>query len=353
MRSYVRNALVALLALGLLGWFLSHAELAAVWTEIRRASLMWLAFAQGTMAVNHVIRSWRWRGLLAPIGAPAFSSLFRATVIGFGSMLVLPPRAGDVIRPWVLARREGLNATATFATIVVERLIDLMTVLLLFAVYLMTLPALSRQPDTTAMQAVKAGGGLAAIGSMVLFIGMVLMARHPERLARLALSIERVLPSRVAHAVAHLLRRFAEGLGIVRDPARLAVALAWSILLWTSIAAGIWGVSQAFSVDVPFTGAFLLITVLAVGVMVPTPGAVGGFHEAYRYGTTTFFGASNDAAVGAAIVLHAVTFVLTTLVGIVFAAQDGFSLARAGRAASRVRTEDDSGEVPVLRPSGR
>ena len=56
----------------------------------------------------------------------------------------------------------------------------------------------------------------------------------------------------------------------------------------------------------PFTGSFLIMALLVVGVAVPTPGAVGGFHAAFRLGATTFFGAPDDAAVGAAIVLHAV-----------------------------------------------
>ena len=59
------------------------------------------------------------------------------------------------------------------------------------------------------------------------------------------------------------------------------------------------------------------MALLVVGVAVPTPGAVGGFHEAFRLGATTFYGAPNDRAVGAAIVLHAVSFVPVTALGLV------------------------------------
>jgi hypothetical protein len=62
-------------------------------------------------------------------------------------------------------------------------------------------------------------------------------------------------------------------------------------------------------------------------VAVPTPGAVGGFHEAYRIGTTMFFGASNHAAVGSAIVLHAFTVGPSLLLGLLFAAQEGLNMA--------------------------
>ena len=77
-----------------------------------------------------------------------------------------------------------------------------------------------------------------------------------------------------------------------------------------------------------------------VGVAVPTPGAVGGFHEAFRLGATTFFGADNDTAVGAAIVLHAVSVVPVLMLGLLFAAQDGLEARR--HAAARDRAEQRS-----------
>ena len=92
-------------------------------------------------------------------------------------------------------------------------------------------------------------------------------------------------------------------------------ALLWSFPLWLSIACGIWVVAVAFHIEMPFTGSFLLMALLVVGVAVPTPGAIGGFHEAFRIGATAFFGAPNDRAVGAAIVLHAISFVPVTLLG--------------------------------------
>jgi uncharacterized membrane protein YbhN (UPF0104 family) len=75
------------------------------------------------------------------------------------------------------------------------------------------------------------------------------------------------------------------------------------------------------------------MALLVIGVAVPTPGAVGGFHYFYRLGAVTFYGAPNDRAVGAAIVLHAVSFVPVAIVGLIFLAQDGLSLASVGRLA--------------------
>jgi hypothetical protein len=94
---------------------------------------------------------------------------------------------------------------------------------------------------------------------------------------------------------------------------------------------------------------------LVIGVAVPTPGGVGSFHEAYRLGVTTFFGASNDQAVAAAIVTHAISFFPPVLGGIVFMAQDGLSIGRLEDLASSARAKEgtSANEVPVLRSSGR
>src|SRR5690606_13758536 len=103
------------------------------------------------------------------------------------------------------------------------------------------------------------------------------------------------------------------GLAIMRQPQRLGIALLQSLPVWLSIGVGIWLTSRAFSITFPFTGSFLVIALLTVGVAVPTPGQVGGFHAAYQIAVQTFFGVPDDRAVGAAIVLHAVSSIPISL----------------------------------------
>ena len=105
--------------------FLRHADLADVWVQVRRARLDLLVAGFGAVVVTYVIRAYRWQYLLHPIGRTRFRTAFRTTVIGFAALGVLPARAGDVLRPYLLARQEGLSTSATFATIVMERVLDL------------------------------------------------------------------------------------------------------------------------------------------------------------------------------------------------------------------------------------
>ena len=350
MQPRVRNALIFLLTLGLLGVFLRSVNVADVWSETRRANLWPLLLAVGITGVTYAVRAFRWQYLLAPIGPTHFGTAFRTTVIGFAATFLLPARAGEVIRPYLLARREGLNATAAFATIILERLLDLITVLLLFAWFVLTAAPDAVSGDPALFARVKLGGlaaaGAALGGAAILFV----LAGHPERMGRLALSIERVLPARLAHVVARFVETFSQGLAVMRQPRRMLIALALSVPLWLAIASGIWLTSQAFHITFPFRASFLVTTLLVVGVAVPTPGAVGGFHLAYQIAAEVFFGAPTDRAVGAAIVLHAISFVPVTLLGIYFMAREGLTLAGARQIAEEQRKD---GESETTAPIGR
>ena len=131
MRNIIRTVVVIGLAIGLLAIFLRNADLSLVWASVTAARADFLMLAVVLTCLTFVVRAERWQYLLAPLGKTRFSMVFRATVIGFAASALLPARAGEVIRPYFLARREGLSATAAFATIIVERILDLVAVLLL------------------------------------------------------------------------------------------------------------------------------------------------------------------------------------------------------------------------------
>ena len=148
-------------------------------------------------------------------------------------------------------------------------------------------------------------------------------------------AIDGLLPDKLARTLAGFVESFAQGLAVMRQPVRLLVSLALSFPLWMSIAAGIWTTSRAFHMTFDYLGSFLIMTLLVVGVAMPTPGQVGGFHAMYRIAVTTFLGVPEATAVGAAIVLHAVSFVPVTLLGLAFMAGEGLSLGRMREMAAR------------------
>jgi glycosyltransferase 2 family protein len=330
MRAHLRTAVAVLLGVVLLALFLRNASLHDVWVEVTRARTDLVLLSVGITALTYVLRAVRWQYLLSPIGRVGFGNALRMTVIGFAASAVLPARAGEVLRPWLLARKEGLSATAAFATIILERVLDTVMVLLLFGVFLLFADSDFARGDPLAFSRLKIGGAVTALVSVVALAVMFFLAGHPRTLDSFKAGFERLLPARFAAAGTRFLRTFADGLAIVRQPWRLALALLLSLPLWLSIASGIWCVSRAFHIDLPFIGSFMVMALLVVGVAVPTPAGVGGFHYFYRLAATAFYAAPNDRAVGAAIVLHAVSFVPVAIVGLALLTREGVSLAGAG-----------------------
>ena len=342
----------------MLALFLRGAHLDVVWTEIRLANAWLIGLSGAVTVLTMVLRALRWQYLLEPIGHARFGPAFRTTTIGFAASAVLPARAGEVIRPYLLARQEGLSATATFATIIIERLLDAVTCVMLLASFVLFFDPGMDSADSRLYWLVEVGGvtvGGARAGACL--ARMFVAARDPEAVGRWAYKLEHLLPGKFTHRLAGALLRFAEGLAVVRTPKRLALALLLSFPLWLSIGLGIWAVTRAFGIDMPFTGSFLLIALLIVGVSVPTPGGVGGFEAAVQIGLTSFYAVPNDRAVGAALVLHAVSLLPTIVLGFLFVIAGRPWIRRHAQSRARggctPRLNATHYEVSVLRTSRR
>src|SRR5947208_4360764 len=197
-RSHLRTIVVVAVAVALLALFLHNVDLQRVAADIVRARPEWLAISLATMFVNLAIRSLRWRYLLEPLGPTSFASAFRATAVGFAASSVLPARAGEVIRPYFLARQArhdaGARVTATgaFATIILERLLDVITVVALLASYVFVFGRGLRTTNPVAFAWLSALAALGAVGACGGFVVLFLLARDPQRLGHFTRRIARV-----------------------------------------------------------------------------------------------------------------------------------------------------------------
>lgn len=330
-----QTLVIAALTIALLWLAFRNVNLAHTWEAVTHANLRLIGLSILVTFSTYALRAIRWTWLLKPLGAGGFRIAFRTTVIGFATNFLLPGgRIGEVLRPFLLARHERMNAASAFATIVVERLLDIVTVLLFFAGAI-ALSVVDVGAD------VRLAGYVAAAVALAAFIVLFVLAGHPERLGQFTERLSRRLPARVAQPLVRIVRTFAEGLAVLRSPANLLMAGLWSVAVWLSIAAGIWVVSHAFDLTISFVGSFLVVGYLTVGVAAPTPGGAGGFHLMYKLALTQFFGADPDVAVAAATVLHAVSFVPVTLMGIAFMWQDGLTLG----GLRHLRTEAPAAEA--------
>jgi hypothetical protein len=249
-------------------------------------------------------------------------------MVGFASGLLVP-RAGELLRPWLVSRRYPIPTSAGFATIILERLVDLITVLALFALYLFVLPAPAAQVEGRITELLKLGG--AASGAVALGVLAFLLAlhAHADRVVGFA---ERLLargPRWLAEPLGRMLHAFSEGLAVLRAPIpHLAKIGLQSLAVWLLIALGFHLNHLAFRIDLPFHATFLLIAFLVVGVAIPTPGMVGGFHAFYLIALSEVYGVDRATAAAAGIAAHALTNLPILVFGLALLGREGLSLGR-------------------------
>lgn len=352
-----RFALTALLAFALLLWLLRSVNLAEVWTHVQSADRWSMVGGLLFVALTYVTRAIRWQYLLAPIGPTRWRTAFRTTIIGFAALTLLPFRMGDLLRPYLLARQERLSVSATLATVAMERILDLMTVLVLLAVFLWvgSDPTLLTPRAAAALAEVKFWGAVFAGASIVAVVVMWGLATHPQRAASLVMTVEHLASPRIARALAHFVSYFGSGFGAMRSPVTLAWSVFWSFAIWLAIAAETWVVSRGFGIPMSFVGSFVMQPLLVLGVASGTPGGLGPYQWAYMLGVTTFFGATQESGVAASFVVWFISFVPVVVFGLIYMAQDGLSLGSLGQLASEARDKEpaSSDEMSILRSSRR
>jgi uncharacterized protein (TIRG00374 family) len=349
-----RLLLGALVAALLLAWFFRGIDWRSLGDALRGARFVPLVGLVVVTVGVYSARAWRWGDLLAPLGRVGYKDLFSATMVGFASALLIP-RAGELLRPWLVSRRHPAIAwSAGVATIILERLVDMITVLVLFAAYLFVLPVPAAQREgevlfellgfrPTAMDFIEGAGALALLA--VAFALAFLAALHANP-GRVVGWVERLLaraPRWLAEPLARMLHSFSDGLAVLRAPApHLAKVGLQSLLAWLLIALGFHLNHLAFGIDLPFHATFLLIAFLVVGVAIPTPGMVGGFHAFYLIALHGVYGVDRATAAAAGLSAHALSNLPVLAFGLALLGREGLSL---GRVAEVARDEQKLSEV--------
>ena len=124
----------------LLVYLFSRIEYHQLWISLMSANPAFLLLAGVLLVGTLAIRAWRWRYLLMPLKPVGFPSLMSATSIGMMANMILPARLGELVRAVVLGQREQMDKSASFATVVVERLLDGFTILFILGVLLLVVP---------------------------------------------------------------------------------------------------------------------------------------------------------------------------------------------------------------------
>ena len=339
MRTFVQKYIGLAIALVLMIFFLRNVDYVGVVDAIAaaRQGMIFLAFL--LLTLGYVIRAIRWRYLLSPLGQVALRIALHSTMIGFAVNSILPGRVGELLRPYLLARQEGLSASAVVATVLVERVLDLVAILLIFGISVVIFDPGFVGANESIIVGLSTGASVAAVIAVAMLGFASIAASRPAFVNRLSCVLLTPLPTRMSEPLIRVSRRFLEGFAVMRQIRPLVLSVLWSIALWFSICLSLWLVTVAFDIEMPAVGAGVVVVLIAVGVAVPTPASVGGYHAAYQLGVTGLYGASDAAAVGAGLVAHVLSFLPVTLIGLVLMARDGLKLSRVSDVVGKSETE--------------
>ncbi|MBI4483085.1 MAG: flippase-like domain-containing protein [Acidobacteria bacterium] len=321
-----------LLAGALLYWFLRNTAWGDIQRGVQEADLGWLALSLSLSLVSWVWRALRWGVFFRHLKKVRFRNLLTATVIGFAANSALSFRVGEFVRPVLLSRREGLSVSTAFATVVVERVFDLIVVLGLFAITPLVFDLGPYLPGGSegSFAVIRHAGFLSLL--TCIGMGLVLFAFHARTSKAMGVFrlVSHLLPGWLSSRAERLLCAFSEGLGVLGSLRCLILALGYSVVLWLGLAVSAWFVFLGFHLNLPFFGMLTLLVLMVLGAAVPTPAAIGGFHQATKYGLVHLFNVPESTAVAPVVVLHALSFFPVILMGLVFLAQEGLTFKSLG-----------------------
>ena len=257
------------------------------------------------------VRSFRWRYLLRPVKEIGARSLFSATFIGLMANNVLPARLGEFVRAYVIGEREKISKSTSFATIVLERIFDGITILLFLVIVLI-------------FYAVSFPGWLskASYFALIFYIAailfLVLLKVNTRWAVGIAEFVLRPLPKRIGDLGIRVLHAFIEGLAVLHSTRNVLIAALLSVLVWLPHVLINHLLLVSFDIHLSIFASFLLLVALAIGVMVPSaPGFVGTVQYICVL-TLALFGVPREQALSYSIVYHASVFIPVTVVVLVF-----------------------------------
>ena len=357
MRATLRRLIVAILVLAVLAAIAYQSR-----HKVHLADFTWRKFIHSVGQANvwllllsivaiygcYALRALRWQRFCRYLGPTSFVNTFTGTVMGFAAIFVLG-RAGEPVRPLLLARKDHLPVASMFGIFFLERFFDFAAAAALACLSLLVFS--NRLSDAGADMnwvngAPRHGAWLLLAAVSCLIALLVYYRLHGAGAVDRGLERWRTAGG-IRSRVASVITGISEGLQAIRTLSDLWAALIYTALHWTlAVLIYLW-IAKAFGdaflhTDMNFSGAMLILAVTLVGSALQLPGVGGGAQIASFIGMTKIFGVEQEPAAAIAVVLWIITFASCTLVGIPLLIHEGMSvgelrkLARAEAEAEKV-----------------
>ncbi|MGH2353249.1 MAG: lysylphosphatidylglycerol synthase transmembrane domain-containing protein [Chloroflexota bacterium] len=310
-----------------LGLVISAASLSLAVRQVRpaetAASLLgarpaFLLLSIALLLVAVAVRSWRWQVLLRLTERVSFGGAVSATLIGYLVNSVLPGRVGELVRAYLISQSDGVSTGRAVGTIFVEKLLDIVVLLLLLGVVAWRVPL----PEWAAQ-----GATAAAAASGAAALAFLTLARSRDAVAAwLRARLDPVPGMRRLDLPGFSERALGAADGLAK-PLPLLSQLTLSIAVWAVSAGAVYAVMHALSLPLPATAAVLVLALTNLGMAVPSAPAYVGVYHLLATETLQLYGIDRSAALSYALAMHAMTYGVFVIGGLAFMWRHRYGLA--------------------------
>jgi uncharacterized protein (TIRG00374 family) len=326
-RTAVVAGVVAALAAALIifRWRNARFEWKIFFATLTAVDWRWLTAAIVLLLASYVVRALRWGVMLRPLRPhPSVWGLVSATLIGFTAVVLLG-RAGELVRPYLIAAKERVPFSSQMAAWLLERILDLLMILVIFAVGLTQVPKVGLRMSPGLQWILQSGGYAVAAITAACLAFLFLFRNFAEPAQRRLLSALTFLPESSYQRIERAVQAFAQGMQSSRGS--LGLLLGETLLVWAMIVGGYLLLFRSFTATAhfSFTDVIIFIGFVSFGSVVQIPGVGGGMQLAAVLVLTEIFGLPLESASGLAVLIWILTFVVVAPFGLALAFQEGLN----------------------------
>ncbi len=322
MKKLVKNSAQILISIGLAALFLYLAfrgqDINRIASSITNVHWSWFIILFFGSIISHIVRAWRWKYLLYPIKKDiSLRNAFSGVMIGY-LINNLIPRLGELIRPYAMGKLEGISKSATMGTIVLERILDLVT----FALVVLTVLFIYSKPFAVWFPQIANFEWLFFIGAIMMLMVFVMIFLKADVFFKMFKGVSRFFPEKLKNQSERIFESFLSGFQAAKHPGNFLMIGFTSILIWLSyivllyIPFYIYGFTTLNGLD--FGSATVLQVASGLAFALPTPSGIGGYHAFTAFTLTQLFNVDAIQALSYAVYTHAVGFIATTMVGLYY-----------------------------------
>lgn len=283
----------------LLWFFLYKTNLNMVFLSLKNTNIYILFFAVLLNLFSVLLRILRLKIFFLPIKRVSFKTLFIAIFSSYFISTILPGRLGEIVKPLYIAAEENISRLSSLTIAFLERLFDLFALFIFFLTFLLTYSLTNNKVSLDAFYRVS------FYGIFFLFLVFVFFF--------LWLKIGFQIP--IFKFLKPYLEKIRYGLSSFTSFKQIIFAFVLTIFIWIFVSIFTFLILKSFNLNLPFISSFMLLSVSAIGFIIPTPGGTGGVHKAFQIGLVLFYSIELNLATAISIVGHFFAMIPVALVG--------------------------------------